>query len=594
LFNDWENLFLVEEYIPGRHLGHFTIGFNPLIRIHSDERVRQDYIQNLRSIWTNLASGIATIHDQGIVCGDLSITNVIVQESDPGTIRIVDLEAAWEVGVDAPTRLGTSGFVSPTQPEVRDKENDFYALGAVMLCTLFPMNSLLEVKPSAKEVFVETMGAELGIPEQVRHMVQKCMSDEASKRPMPRQVVEVIQQSPPWCAGASTSLPPSKSELLTTVGDITNYIRGSTSLDREDRLFPADPAVFFTNPLSVAYGAAGVAYALSRLEGNVPKPALFWMLSRPVTPDRYPPGLYVGSAGIAWALWEIGLEEVALQTLRTADNHPLLKANADVFYGAAGTGLTYLRFYLGTKDQEWLDRAVQLGEWLLHSKVEVDNQGCCWPDQDGQVWLSYARGASGIALYLLYLSLVTGDKRFLDTGECALAFDLAHAYTTEEGHLSIPRGTVDAFENVITHYWLDGSAGVATALLRFWASTKNSVYLDTLNRLAPDTFRKITVFPSLFRGLSGLGNFLLDAYDFTGEERYLHEAYRAASGVNLFQIQQSNGVAFPGEQLLRISTDFGTGSAGIALFLHRLAHADQHIGNFNFTLDHLLQEQDVR
>ena len=29
----------------------------------------------------------------------------------------------------------------------------------------------------------------------------------------------------------------------------------------------------------------------------------------------------------------------------------------------------------------------------------------------------------------------------------------------------------------------------------------------------------------------------------------------------------------PGEQLLRISTDFGTGATGIGLYLHRLAHA---------------------
>jgi hypothetical protein len=34
--------------------------------------------------------------------------------------------------------------------------------------------------------------------------------------------------------------------------------------------------------------------------------------------------------------------------------------------------------------------------------------------------------------------------------------------------------------------------------------------------------------------------------------------------------------------------DFATGSAGIALFLHRVANAKQKPGDFNFTLDALL------
>ena len=109
-----------------------------------------------------------------------------------------------------------------------------------------------------------------------------------------------------------------------------------------------------------------------------------------------------------------------------------------------------------------------------------------------------------------------------------------------------------------------------------------------LNLLAPDLMRKYTVFPSLFRGLAGLGNALLDLADFTGEERYHEAAHRAASGILQHRLQRPSGFAFPGEQLLRISTDFGTGSAGVGLFLDRLARHAQRPGNFNFTLDELL------
>jgi hypothetical protein len=69
--------------------------------------------------------------------------------------------------------------------------------------------------------------------------------------------------------------------------------------------------------------------------------------------------------------------------------------------------------------------------------------------------------------------------------------------------------------------------------------------------------------------LAGIGDFLLDAWSFTGEQKYLDSAYQAARGVIRFKVDRQ-GIAFPGDSLSRLSCDYGTGSAGIALFLNRL------------------------
>ena len=53
----------------------------------------------------------------------------------------------------------------------------------------------------------------------------------------------------------------------------------------------------------------------------------------------------------------------------------------------------------------------------------------------------------------------------------------------------------------------------------------------------------------------------------------------------LFAIERPTGIAFPGENLLRISTDFATGSAGIGLFLDRLVKQGSE---FNFHPDRFL------
>jgi hypothetical protein len=87
-------------------------------------------------------------------------------------------------------------------------------------------------------------------------------------------------------------------------------------------------------------------------------------------------------------------------------------------------------------------------------------------------------------------------------------------------------------------------------------------------------------------GLAGLGDFLMDMNQFTGESRYLESARKVAKGIRQFRVER-NGIAFPGDFLSRLCCDLGTGSAGIALFLNRLAGHP----NSDFMLDALLYEE---
>ena len=57
------------------------------------------------------------------------------------------------------------------------------------------------------------------------------------------------------------------------VKESVRFIENTMTVDRDDRVFPADPAVFTTNAWSVAHGVAGVARALHRLAGGCPADA---------------------------------------------------------------------------------------------------------------------------------------------------------------------------------------------------------------------------------------------------------------------------------------------------------------------------------
>jgi tRNA A-37 threonylcarbamoyl transferase component Bud32 len=392
LFWDWEHLFLVEEYIAGLELNQFVVRRLPLIKTDPERHVILDYAEKLTKIWSQLARAIAMLHEQGIIYGDLSLKNIIVCDDEQGTVRLVDLESAWQEKSGSAAHLGTPGFSNPALAKLSGKRQDIYAFGSVLLGTLFPINTLLTLDPTVAHTFLQAACRDLGLPPELSRLIEDCISEDAAVQPALRQAIEVIQQARLQMPEKITlSSPVERDVLLDVIDQTIKYIHASADYARTDRLFPADPAVFSTNPLSMAYGAAGVTYAIVRIEGTVPGRMRTWLLSQDFHQDHLPPGLYVGLAGIAWAFWEMDLPDVAIQILHRTWQHPLLWDAADVFSGAAGYGLACLRFALATNDTNWLEYAQQIGAWLLRTKKECQ-EGYYWPYQDGTIHSGYARG----------------------------------------------------------------------------------------------------------------------------------------------------------------------------------------------------------
>lgn len=139
------------------------------------------------------------------------------------------------------------------------------------------------------------------------------------------------------------------------------------------------------------------------------------------------------------------------------------------------------------------------------------------------------------------------------------------------------------------HYWDEGTAGVLTTLLRYWDVTGEDRLRKEVDRILPDVRRKYTGLPQFFHGISGLGNALLDAYEFLGDPELLGDAERAAEAVLCHAVRRPEGIVFPGEQSLRECCDLASGSAGVALFLDRVRYAAPGLRtNRNFVLDDLL------
>jgi hypothetical protein len=569
-FGEWEHEFLVEERLAGMRLSEFwatrELPFAPHVR--NAEALRR-FLPAWVAIARQLIEKVSMAHDHGVLLGDLSPRNVLIDPEDL-SVRLIDFESSM-LEDDPPELMayacmwGTPGFVSPARSH-RSRllpEDDFYALAMVLCESIVPVNDLATLDPGAPWRFLDRF-VELGLPPAARSIVASLAAGDAgaARRALDDLAVSGASMSD---AGACSSRPNDPSiDLDGLTASMAAYVVAKTDPSRDDRLWPSHFTVFSTNPLSIAYGACGTSLFLRETSGELPHEVLRWIVERRVDDRTYPPGLFLGSAGVAYALLMHGATEEAEAVMARTYASPMRYDEPGVFLGSAGWGLVSLCFFHATGNEQHRDQAVEAG---LHLRRTVEPGGAHWLcRQDGLRHHGYGWGSSGIALFLLYLYEATAREEFLELGLAGLESELA---AREPG----PRYEWRRYEgdSLLYPYWIHGNAGIASVALRFSTLLGERRYERLALDIVDDTFVKYSYTMGLFEGLAGIGELMLDAFLATGDEGHRRRAMDIAETITWFGLERPEGVAFPGRWLHRISTDYATGAAGIGLFLRRLA-----------------------
>lgn len=567
-FQEWEHHFLVEEYLEGIPLSSYRaiddVGL--LLQRTITPEIVGEFCTRLHRISVNLIEAVQAFHEKGIIIGDLSPSNIMV-DTESLDLKFIDFEGAFisgETDLHSNSTI-TAGFVSPSRlsgesPSPRD---DYYSLGAVIYSIIFPVQEYFHLNPDAKNVFIEELTRDFALPTYVREVILALMDGDLDKS---LRLMESATNN--HTININTDRQANRlsvADIEEVIARISDYILWSADAGRTDRLFPADYRIFTTNPLNLAYGALGVALYLKKASGEIPRAIEEWILDQPITCEEFPPGLFVGMSGIAWALSELGYCERAASVMNLTYESPLITEGTDIFYGAAGIGLASLFFWRKTGENHFLDNARKAGDRILGA-AQSDESGYYWINADGGLYYGYAHGSAGISLFLLYLHLATGEDKYLKYAIAGMDYEIAQGVVKDD-YIVWNRSNLD---NFLSPYWRYGNAGIGSVLIRFFEILKEDRYKAVAEKAARYLALKYAVLPGQFIGLSGIGEFLIDMYYFTEDRRYIDQAFKVAEGVLLFQIKRPQGVAFPGEELIRISDDYGTGSAGIGMFLLRL------------------------
>ncbi len=582
LFEEWEHLFLVQEKFEAQTLWLYAIsswargGYSPSTLLAPAE-LSGIISRTIRK----LARGLQTIHSHGIILRDLTKTNVLVTTS--GEVKFIDFELAYEIDRDdAPVFGFTFGYASPQQlAQERPRfEDDYYALGALILDIISFNASGHPLNPAGVMRTLELTLQDLGLPREFCEIVTGLTApevgdrwrlhdvattlDRASEAPMLRRN-GVERAALPHRAAPSPCV---IADVAGTVEGISRYILNAADIEREDRLWPASPETFTTNPLGLQFGASGIAHYLLQAAGSVPSPIVDW-IRKGLTRFLCPPSLYNGRSGIALFLLEVGLETVARDLMETAaTQHELITEDPSLYYGAAGWGLANLHFWKKTNDDRYVERAIAIGNHLVQTST-VTPEGVCW-NHNGTINYGLGHGQSGIATFLIYLNAAKPNASFRETAVQAIDYDCAHAFERDNLLLWYQHSGVKAGQ-ALPHVRF-GTAGVGAAALRCYVATREPRF----RRIAEECARSVATRHAnkLWQdfGLAGYGELLLDMYAFLGDEQYLNSAYYVATGILPNRIPRLDGFAFAGQEQLRISCDIGMGAAGIGLFLHRVLH----------------------
>ncbi|MFG2144365.1 class III lanthionine synthetase LanKC [Streptomyces sp. NPDC048696] len=537
---DWfelgEHRFLVMEFLEGRTLNAFFAERHPLLAVDPDPDAVASYTSWALGIHRAVERAVAAVHSRGLVCNDLHMFNVMVGPDEDGepTVRLLDFEGAVPLAEHRGQTMAHPGFVAP-----RDRtgfEVDAYALACLRLALFVPMTTLLVVDREKAAHLAEVAAGQFpGVPKGFFEEAVRVIrgADAPVRKPyLPARPDE-------WPAGRES---------------MVRAILASATPERDDRLFPGDISQFADGGgLGVAHGAAGVLYALDATGAGRHHDGEDWLLRHTDPPPAGTPlGFYDGLSGVAYVLDRLGHTDRALDLVDRVLDEKWQRLSPTLHGGLAGLGLALDSLGRTTGESDLRDRALEAA-WTIAGQPA--------PEAGTRVRAGLMHGASGPALLFLRLYEHTREPALLDHAAEFLRRDLARCVPDRSGALQVDEG-------VRTMPYLgSGGVGIAMVLDDFLAHRDDEEFARARAAILPTARQRYYAQPGLFNGRAGMVLHL-------ARTRAPREDVAAQSAaLAWYAVPYQGHLAFPGNQMMRLSMDLATGTAGCLLAVGSLPGA---------------------
>ncbi len=237
------------------------------------------------------------------------------------------------------------------------------------------------------------------------------------------------------------------------------------------------------------------------------------------------------------------------------------RLSPDLNGGLAGLGLTLDHLAATTGEDALRARALEVAGLAAARLARVRESG-----KRSRAGLLH--GASGPALLFLRLYERTGDAALLDLAADALRQDLAACVRNDRGTLVVDEGWRTL------PYLGEGSVGIGAVLDDFAAHRSDDEFETARSAILPAAKSRFYAQPGLFRGRGG-SVLHLSRTTTPGADTVDLAAQLAA--LAWYAVPYQGHLAFPGDQMMRLSMDLATGTAGCLLAVGAALH-DEPVG----------------
>lgn len=521
--------FLVLDHVDGQPLNRELVQRYPLTRAGADPAALAAFTAWAMDVDLQVERTVRAIHRRGVVYGDLHLFNVLV--GDDGRITLIDFEVARPVTEPGAPALRNQAFAAP-----RDRTGfaaDEYALACLRLALFLPLTAVLRLVPDKADHFARIIAERFPVPPGYL-----------------AEAVRVIRGEAP-----TGRLDFDRADWPALRRRLSGGVLDSATPHRDDRLFPGDIQQFRSGGLNLAHGAAGVLWALAASgAGRFPEHEQ-WLVDRvrkPSSGSRL--GFWDGLFGVAYALHELGRRAEAAALLELCLAEPWRDLAVDLASGLAGVGLALTWFGDATGEPRVIEAADEVTV-LLSDRLAASRSAA-----------GLARGATGPALFFLHRYEHTGDPAMLGAAADALRKDLRGCVLRDDGGMYVDEGWRTM------PYLAHGSVGIGMVVDRYLRHADDDEF-----RAASAAIRRVASSPfyaqsGLFAGRAGIIAYLAARVAGGGDGDAAAELARQSDALAWHALPYRGHLAFPGDQLLRLSMDLATGTAGVLLALAMAEH----------------------
>ncbi|MFJ9656565.1 class III lanthionine synthetase LanKC [Streptomyces griseoflavus] len=540
-FTVGEHHFLVMEHIDGKPLNTFFARRHPLIEADPGEERLAEYTAWALDVHARVERAVEDVHARGVVFNDLHLFNIMIREDD--SVALLDFEAAHQVGEAGRQTVANPGFVAPS--DRRGVAVDRYALACLRLALFLPLTSLLALDRRKAAHLADVVAGQFPVDRAFLDAAVDEITRGAATEPAGTPAA--VREDGPVVPVRPGDWPRSRDSMAAA-------IRASATPSRTDRLFPGDIAQFGTagGGLAFGHGAAGVLYALAESGAGRYEDGEQWLLERTKQPPSgMPLGFHDGLAGVAWTLEHLGHRDRALDLAELLLDQPFDDLAPDLHSGTAGLGLALDSLAAATGESALRTAARRCAELTARSGSAGDGSA-------GRGRAGLLHGAAGRALLFLRLYEADRDPALLDLARDELRRDLARCVRGAGGALQVDEGWRTM------PYLGAGSVGIGMVLDDYLAHRQDEDFARARGEIVAAAQAMFYAQPGLYRGVAGMVLHLgrtTAGMPGTGPEAIR----RQLDALSWHAMSYRGRLAFPGEQMMRLSMDLSTGTAGCLL-----------------------------